>query len=230
MTDFSTEDIIAQFRNHLSQKLFPCVAAQDTVSKDRIKCMVADHMACPKDDHAIVSFMYDFIEIIKKADNLFYSAVILFKQPNIYSEDMFESLFWQRLQAIADIDASSYPYDSRVDPDPSSPHFSFSIGEEAFYIIGLHPCSTRKARQFQFPAIVFNPHVQFEKLREKNHYAKMQKVVRKRDENFSGSINPMLSDFGETSEAIQYTGRQYSEDWKCPLIIPHARTKHHSTT
>src|SRR4026207_1464900 len=120
MTDFSTEDIIARFRNHLSQKLFPCVAAQDAVSKDRIKCMVADHMACPKDDHTIVSFMYDFIEIIKKADSLFYSAVILFKQPYIHSEDMFESLFWQRLQAFADIDAALYPYDSRVDQDPSS--------------------------------------------------------------------------------------------------------------
>ena len=46
------------------------------------------------------------------------------------------------------LDAENYNYDDRVEADPSSAKFSFSIKEEAFYIIGLHAASSRQARQF----------------------------------------------------------------------------------
>ncbi len=222
MTDITAEEIIEQFLALLHDKLFPCVAAHNAVAKDHIKCMVADHMACPKDDKAIVSFLYEYIDELRKTKNDFYSAVILFREPQIRSEEMFDSLFWPRLQALADIDAEHYRYDPRVDMDIDSLNFSFSLKEEAFYIIGLHPASSRKARRFHYPAIVFNAHAQFEKLREENHYIKMQRVVRKRDIQYSGSFNPMLADFGESSEVFQYSGRQYDKNWKCPLIIRHA--------
>jgi len=230
MTDIAAEVIIEHFLAHLNDKLFPCVAAHNAVEKNNIQCMVADHMACPKDDEAIVTFLYDFIDEFRKAKDDFYSAVILFREPDIRSEEMFDSFFWTRLQALADIDAAHYGYDPRVNPDIYSPNFSFSLKEEAFYIIGLHPASSRLARRFQYPAIVFNAHAQFEKLREENHYTRMQHVVRKRDLQYSGSVNPMLADFGESSEVFQYSGRQYEKDWKCPLIIRHARTKNNPST
>ena len=53
-------------------------------------------------------------------------------------------------------------------------------------------------------------------------YEKMKHVVRKRDIAFSGSINPMLKDFGEVSEIYQYSGRKYDDTWRCPLKINHA--------
>ena len=102
--------------------------------------------------------------------------------------------------------------------DPAAVEFSFSLKEEAFYLIGLHPGSSRSARRFSYPAIVFNPHTQFERLRELNKYETMKQFIRNRDIRYSGSVNPMLADFGETSEAVQYTGRQYDQDWKCPFI------------
>jgi FPC/CPF motif-containing protein YcgG len=71
--------------------------------------------------------------------------------------------------------------------------------------------------------MVFNAHSQFEKLREENHYSRLQQVVRKRDIAYSGSVNPMLADFGEVSEVFQYTGMQYDADWKCPFNSPHAK-------
>ena len=127
-------------------------------------------------------------------------------------------MLWQRLQALSNLDAENYDYDRRVDSDPASAHFSFSLKQEAFFIIGLHPGSKRPARQFSYPTLAFNPHQEFEKLRATHHYEPMKKVVRKRDLAYSGSINPMLTDFGEVSEAIQYSGKFYSRDWQCPFI------------
>lgn len=131
------------------------------------------------------------------------------------------------MQALTNLDARQYPYDQRVDADVDSPYFSFSLKAEAFYIIGLHPANSRLARQFPYAGMVFNAHAQFEKLREANHYVKMQQVVRMRDLVYSGSVNPMLSDFGNASEAMQYTGKQYDKSWKCPLNIPHERKSNH---
>ena len=47
----------------------------------------------------------------------------------------------------------------------------------------------------------------------------MQKIIRARDRDNAGSINPMLSDFGTRSEARQYSGRAVGDDWQCPLRV-----------
>ena len=77
--------------------------------------------------------------------------------------------------------------------------------------------SSRLARRFRYPTLVFNPHQQFEELRATAKYDMMKNVVRKRDVAYSGSINPMLQDFGESSEVYQYSGRKYDDTWQCPL-------------
>jgi FPC/CPF motif-containing protein YcgG len=77
--------------------------------------------------------------------------------------------------------------------------------------------------------MVFNPHAQFEELRKTNRYEKMKNIVRQRDILYSGSVNPMLADFGEASEVYQYSGRQYDGQWSCPLKVTHAESKNNST-
>jgi FPC/CPF motif-containing protein YcgG len=226
----TTDPIIVQFEQKIGDTLFPCLAAKSALSKHHIRYKIIDHMACPKDDREILNFLYQFVDEFRSATDDFHTAVVIFRQPVIHNEEQFESLFWPRIQALADLDAETYPYDVRVDRAIDSPNFSFSLKEEAFYLIGLHPASSRKARQFDYPAIVFNAHAQFEKLRLENHYSKMQQVVRKRDMEYSGSINPMLSDFGQVSEVFQYTGKQYESNWKCPLDLQHERPTDHPAT
>ena len=170
-----------------------------------------------------------FVDEYRKSKMFYHSAAIIFKAPDFSSEEMYDALMWQRLQALADLDAENYSYDKRVDADPSSAKFSFSIKEEAFYIIGLHANSSRQARQFRYPTLVFNPHSQFEQLRKTARYEPMKNVVRKRDVAYSGSVNPMLEDFGKFSEAYQYSGRLYDDTWQCPLKINHAATENNST-
>lgn len=210
----------------LETKDFPCIAAKAAHEKQLIKCIVADNMACPKDDAAVLLFLYDFVDAFRKSSQIYNSAAIIFTGPAINNEEMFDALLWQRLQALEMLDAKNYTYDNRVEADPASAKFSFSIKEEAFYVIGLHSESSRQARRFIHPTLVFNPHAQFEQLRASSKYEAMKNTVRKRDIAFSGSVNPMLQDFGESSEAFQYSGRNYDDSWKCPLKITHETIKH----
>lgn len=223
MVETTTQNLIADFKNFIENKSFPCVAARAALANNQINCMVAGHMACPKDDMEILNFIYSFVDKYRKSDEPFQSAAILFNAPEIFSEQEFDQLMWQRLQALSNLDAGNYGYDKRVAANPQSPDFSFSLKEEAFFIIGLHPASSRPTRQFQYPALVFNPHAQFETLRKKEQYGKMKSIIRKRDIAYSGSVNPMLEDFGTASEVYQYSGKKYDHQWICPLKLQHAK-------
>lgn len=218
-----------EYRSFLNATLFPCIAAKAALAKQHANCMVAGNMACPNDDAAILQFLYDFVEEYRSSKDFYHSVAVIFTGPEINSEEMFDALLWQRLQALEILDAKNYDYDNRVEADPSSAKFSFSIKEEAFYIIGLHPASSRHARRFVYPALVFNPHAQFEQLRASTKFDAMKNAVRKRDLLFSGSVNPMLHDFGESSEVYQYSGRKYDDSWQCPLKITHAKTEHNTS-
>ncbi len=222
------EIAIEAYKEYISNKEFVCVAAKAALARQQIQYMVAGHMACPRDDQQIHDFLCTFIDTYRNSAELYHSAVVMFEPSGIVNEEMFDSLLWQRLQALSTLDALEHPYDARVAADPNSGNFSFSLKEEAFFIIGLNPVSSRAGRQFKYPALVFNPHQQFEQLKEKHKYNALKMVVRKRDLNVSGSINPMLEDFGEASEVYQYSGRRYDEKWQCPLKIYHDKPANNS--
>ena len=214
----SDELIIKEYSEYLRKKDFPCVAAKAALSRNHIQCMVSSHMACPEDDKTILQYLYGFVDGYRASEESYHSAAVIFREPLEIDETLFDTLLWQRLNSLASLDKQHYRHDLRVDSDPNSPRYSFSLKEEAFFILGLHPGSSRRSRQFKYPALVFNPHAEFEKLRNSNRYTRMKEVVRKRDVEFSGSINPMLADFGEASEVYQYSGRRYNADWTCPLL------------
>jgi uncharacterized protein len=218
--------IIEKYHAFLDDKAYPCIGAKAAMTKQQFKCMVAGHMACPHDDQNILQFLYDFVADYRDSTKLFHSATVLFKLPATHSDEMFDELLWQRLQALADLDAENHCYDRRVSKDPFNSFFSFSLREEAFFIVGLHPGSSRLSRKFTYPALVFNPHAQFETLRETDRYEHLKTIIRKRDEAYSGSVNPMLEDFGEASEVYQYSGRKYDQHWQCPFKSNHGKDQH----
>lgn len=213
-----SENSIAEYLNFLADPEFPCVAAKAAQAKERVHCFSAGHMECPAHDSSILQFLYEFTDVYRSSGQPFFSAAVIFSGPENCTEYEFDKLIWQRLSALSSLDRKNgYQHDPRVDSDPHSPKFGFSLKEEAFFIIGLHPGSSRKARRFKYPALIFNPHAEFEKLRALGRYDKMKKIVRQRDTHFSGSINPMLTDFGERSEVYQYTGIEYDAGWTCPF-------------
>ena len=131
----------------------------------------------------------------------------------------FERGLWAQLRALHEADGEAW--DPATSPDPTHKDFSFSFAGRSFYLIGMHPGASRPARRFPRPAIVFNLHAQFERLRELGKYEKMRDVIRARDTKQTGSVNPMVEDFGRRSEAVQYSGRVADAAWRCPF---HAKT------
>jgi FPC/CPF motif-containing protein YcgG len=132
-------------------------------------------------------------------------------------EAAFEELTWRQLQRLHDLDVLHHDWDPAVDADPASPRFGFSVGGHAFFVVGLHPAASRISRRFPHPALVFNSHLQFRRLRERGVYHRIQQQVRQRELALQGSLNPNLADFGEASEARQYSGRAVPDDWRCPF-------------
>ena len=214
--------IIKEYVDFISNKNFPCIGAKASLAKNQVQCMVAGNMACPASDAAIVDFLYQFTDNYRNTGHLFYSAAVIFTGPENITEDIFETLLWQRLQAFSNLDAARFGYDKRVSPDPASAEFSFSLKEEAYFILGLHAASSRTSRQFKYPALIFNPHAQFKQMKETNKYEMIKQAVRKRDNQFSGSVNPMLSDHGKSPEILQYSGKNYGSSFTCPLKIKYA--------
>jgi FPC/CPF motif-containing protein YcgG len=131
----------------------------------------------------------------------------------------FEGLLWKQLRLLHERDAARFDWDPEVASDPDDPRFSFSFGGQALYVIGMRANSSREARRFPWPVLVFNPHEQFERLRGDGKWKRMQGTIRQRDLQLQGSINPMLSDFGERSEARQYSGRAVEENWRAPFEV-----------
>ena len=228
MPDDQTTIYSEEYLSFINKKDFPCVAAKTALTFQQLKYQVVDHLACPKDDAAILAFLYDFVDTYRQSDKLYHSASIIFKGPTVPDEALFEELFWQRLQALSNLDAQRYGYDRRVVADPASPNFSFSLKEEAFFVVGLHPGSSRPARRFTYPTLVFNAHAQFEQIRTNGRYDSIRNTIRTRDVAYSGSINPMLQDYGDASEVYQYSGKAYDQTWKCPFSSEHGAVNHHS--
>lgn len=144
------------------------------------------------------------------------SFVAMFRQP-VANEDEFHDQLWRHLQAMHDIDADRHPWDSSVSANPADKSFSFSIASRAFFVVGLHPRSSRMARQAPFPCLVFNFHDQFEAMRANGKYDVLQHAIRERDIALQGSINPALARFGEGSEAAQYSGNVRLAANVCPF-------------
>jgi hypothetical protein len=218
MTTMKSEALIErEYKEFLDDKNFPCIGAKAALAKNHIKCVVLSHMACPAQDTEALQFIYSFVDGYRSSSDMYHSAAVIFKEPMNIDENTFDQLLWQRLNALSALDKKVFQHDTRVDSDPASARYSFSLKGEAFFIVGLHAASSRRARRFRYPSLIFNPHAEFEKLRASNRFIKMREVVRKRDVAYSGSVNPMLSDFNTASEVYQYSGKQYTSDWICPL-------------
>jgi len=206
------------FRDFVRDRDFPCVGAKSAVGRGQMRFIVARDILSSWDDLRIYAALQAFAAAYREAPKLFQSFVVLFEQPARITEGQFEDALWTRVQSLADKDAwHGHDYDPRVSDDPESPHFSLSFGGEGFFVVGLHPCASRPARRFERPALVFNLHDQFERLRAQQRYEPLRQSILQRDVAIAGSTNPMLARHGEISEARQYSGRAVERGWNCPF-------------
>ena len=214
----------AGFRDFVMRQEFPCVGARAAFNSGSYEVAVYEELATDRATAALARDLFAFTRSDIRATSEYATFVAVFSGPDALDEVEFEQLLWKQLGRLNQADAPHFDWDPMAQSDPADPQFSFSFGGQALYVIGLHPDSSRQARRFRWPTIVFNPHEQFERLRADGKWKRMQQTIRERDFQLQGSINPMLSDFGEATEARQYSGRAVEDDWQAPFK-PAERTR-----
>ena len=204
------------FHKYILKNDHPCIMAQTLFKMENPTLHIYTGLGSRAAAAALLEGLTAFVDEYDVTSNEFASFLAVFPDRTFMTEKEFETRLWQQLQYLHELDTAAW--DTSVSADPASPCFSFSIAGTAFYVVGLHPNSSRLSRQSPYSALVFNMHRQFEKLREMGVYHSVRDRIRERDNALQGAINPMLSDFGVKSEARQYSGRQVSHSWKCPFI------------
>jgi FPC/CPF motif-containing protein YcgG len=213
--DLAASAIHGALRAFILDPAYPCVGAKSAIQNGSYRLGLYETLGSPESAAALARDLAAFVADPPSIDAPFATFIAVFESPLALDPPQFEALLWAALQSLHDTDAASWAPD--VASDPEDPHFSFSFAGAPFFVVGLHPGSERLSRRFPWPALVFNPHAQFEKLRAEGRYERMQEVIRQRDVALQGNVNPVLRDHGEESEARQYSGRNTDPDWAAPF-------------
>jgi uncharacterized protein len=219
-TDPRAELIHDQLRSLVMSQRFSCLGAKAALKAGQYWLGLYDEMASDRATRSLTADLQAFSEreMQRDPDNrTLRTFIATFTSPVCQDETSFESLVWRQLQALHDEDQSEHDWDPTVTADPSDPHFAFSVGGRAYFVVGLHAAASRWARRFAWPTLVFNPHEQFDRLRADGLFTRFRDQIRARDRALQHELNPMLSNFGDESEARQYAGRRVEDDWQCPF-------------
>ncbi|MGI8402063.1 MAG: guanitoxin biosynthesis heme-dependent pre-guanitoxin N-hydroxylase GntA [Gemmatimonadaceae bacterium] len=206
-----------EFRQFVQDPLFPCLGAKSVLRLDSYTLRVYGALGSEAGTARFAGDLEKFSADVAGDGKGFKAFVAVFPDSLPDSETEFERALWRQLQLLHDADRDGEVWASNASSDATDPHFSFSFGGEAYFVVGLHPGSSRIARRFRWPALVFNPHAQFMRLRAEGRFDGLRSAIRVRDTALQGDTNPNLADFGEQSEARQYSGRKTETDWKCPF-------------
>ena len=202
-------------REFIEDAAFPCLGGKAALHANALRFGSYSELGSAEATIALAADLRTFVD----DDSLhgdFTSFAATFA-PRAYDEVGFERALWRQLQQLTDVDERASAWDPSVSDDAADARFSFSFAGRAMFIVGMHANASRIARRFTLPTLVFNPHRQFELLREHGKWERFTQAIRDRDIALQGSTNPNLTDHGEASEARQYSGRAVEANWQCPF-------------
>lgn len=156
MSDLGTNILVRRFQHNMLDKLFPAPAEQVMPYRKYTRYFVADQISSSKNDKEILLFLYSVIEESKSSRQNAYNAVVLFKGPDIQTEDEFEYFLRERLRALVELDSWHFSMGACITGEYPYSDFRINLKAENLNITGLHGLSTRKTRRFPFPAVVFS--------------------------------------------------------------------------
>ena len=207
----------AEFRAFVGDPGFSCLAGKGVVRGGGCQLEVFGRLGSARSARLLANGLAAFVDATPADGSGLHAFAAIFPTDAPSSEDEFERRLWTQIQLLHDRDAPDAGWDPHVSDDPDDLHFSFSFAGRAMFVVGLHPASSRLSRRFRWPALVFNPRAQFERLRAEGRFERLRETVREREIALQGTLNPNLADFGESSEARQYSGRVAEPGWQCPF-------------
>ena len=208
------ERVREDFVSFVSAPDFSCLGARAALRHDCHRIEAYPPIATPEATQRLARDLAEFAPSAEREDFATFVAAFMGTAP--CDEAEFETLLWAQLQALHEADDAG-GWAPSVSDRPEDPRFAFSFAGTAFFVVGLHPASSRLARRFGWPVLVFNPRAQFERLREDGRFGGLRDRIRERELALQGDLNPNLAEFGEASEARQYSGRAVESEWRCPF-------------
>ncbi len=205
------------FRSFVLDDQFSCLGAKSALRRGTYRLGTYARLDDPAVTEGLARDLYAFAAERHGFESDFTTYVAVFGAREFEDEAAFERGLWAQLQRLHELDARYHRWDPRVSADPADPGFSFSVAGNAFFVVGLSPVSSRSARRFAWPTLVFNAHEQFEHLRAEGRFDGLQSRIRAREVALDGAINPNLAEYGYHSEARQYSGRPTEATWTCPF-------------
>ncbi|MEP6507582.1 MAG: guanitoxin biosynthesis heme-dependent pre-guanitoxin N-hydroxylase GntA [Gemmatimonadales bacterium] len=210
-----------EFRSFVEQPAFPCLAGKGLVRQRGYTLRVYDSLGSASATTQLGDDLNSFTATEELDGSSLVAFVAVFRGRPPKTEEVFERSLWSQLQELHDTDEAR-EWDPAVSSNPEDSNFGFSFSGRAFFVVGLHPGSSRIARRFSRAALVFNPHAQFDRLRREGRFDRLRSAIRERDLALQEEPNASLADFGVRSEAQQYSGKAAEPDWRCPF---HPRPK-----
>lgn len=211
------DEIRSSIEAFVGQKNFPCVPAMKAIANEDYVLDSYSNFGTGESAPKLVENLLAFSEEQGRTQSPYSTYFAVFPECEVMDEDEFEDKMWKELSALVAADESGAGWDPLFSDDPKDADFCPSIGGKAFFIVGVHPRSSRLARRFKYPAIIFNLYDQFEELDRRGQYENIVKANRKREMAFAGSLNPMVEKHGDKWEAIQFSGKDNPDTWKCPF-------------
>lgn len=206
-----------QLRETVFQESYPCVAAVQALSRNDYAIGIYGTLGTARHWQGLRADLLAYLAEQQRTGSLYRTMFAVFPEASEYSEEAFERAMWHELSSLTSSEERSTDWSPGAISDPEQPGFVFSLGGQPLFVVGVHPHSSRRGRRFPFAGMVFNAFAQFEQLERKGSYERMVKVNRERDLAFDGSVNPMVEQYGDKWEAIQFSGKSNSSAWKCPF-------------
>lgn len=203
----------SQFRAMITSGVFPCLGGASAVRRRDYRFGVYPGLGSAEAVEATATDLMRFVADRPAPEHPVSVFVSAFDGPPIGSEEEFECALWRQLHGLTARDEGpALDRDELVDPE--DPGFVYA-GRE-FFIVGLHPASSRWARRFGWPLLVFNALSHSALLRRAGKYERMHNRILERDRRLQGCDNPSL----EASQLAQFSGRAVEGSWSCPLDLP----------
>ncbi len=146
-----------QFKKFIIEDDHPCIMSQTIFSSENYELNTYTGLGSATAASRILEDLKVYLETYDFSTNEFFSFIAVFDDASDYSEKDFESLLWEQLQQIHNLDDENW--DKTVSSDPKKKSFSFSVLGTAFYIVGMHPNSSRNARKSPGPMFETNSKV-----------------------------------------------------------------------
>ena len=190
-----------ELHRFFSRKDYPCVAGLHAFKKGEFQVGFYGRLGTGDHGRQLRNDLIYFASEQERKKSIYLTFFAIFDEGDC-TEAEFETKLWQELSSLTSFETFDQDFKPGDGADPKSPAFRFSLLKREYFVVGLYPQSSRKARRFIKPALVFNLFAQFEELQSRGAYEGPVKTIRSRELKFEGSVNPMVQAHGESWESI----------------------------